>query len=182
MAHPSGRLIQRDYSQISQFDYYSHRDAPINQATNPDTKFSDLGRPLYGGGGITPDHVVTIPKANDFQDLMERKFAFYGYVATRFLATNPTILPSFQVSDNMLAEFKKYVRGRGIVFSDADFESNKDYVRRMIKAEVFQDRIGVAEAARVLLDADPQVLEALQRMPEAKQLSLNKTRRQVAQR
>jgi carboxyl-terminal processing protease len=179
---PSGRLIQRDYSQISQFDYYSHRDAPINQANNPDTKFSDLGRPLYGGGGITPDHTVTIPKPNDFQDLMERKFAFYGYVATRFLATNPTILPSFQVSDAMLAEFKKYIQGRGIVFSEADYESNKDYIKRMIKSEVLQDRIGVAEAARVLLDADPQVLEALKYMPEAKQLNQNKTRRQVAQR
>jgi len=82
----------------------------------------------------------------------------------------------------MLTEFKKYVRGRGIVFSDADFEANKEYIRRMIKAEVFQDRIGVAEAARVLLDADPQVLEALKYMPEAKQLSQNKTKRQVAQR
>jgi len=34
----------------------------------------------------------------------------------------------------------------------------------------------------VLLDADPQVLEALKYMPEAKQLNLNKTRRQLAQR
>ena len=44
----------------------------------------------------------------------------------------------------------------------------------MIKFEVFQDRLGVAEAARVLLDADPQVLAALNYMPEAKALSLNK--------
>src|SRR5205823_14106356 len=70
---PSGRLIQRDYSQISQFDYYSHRDTPTNPATNPDTKFSDLGRPLYGGGGITPDHVVKMPEATEFQKLMASK-------------------------------------------------------------------------------------------------------------
>jgi len=179
---PSGRLIQRDYSQISQFDYYNHRDTPTNPATNPDTKFSDLGRPLYGGGGITPDHVVSIPKRNEFQDLMERKYTFYGYVATRFLASNPTITTAFQVSDSMLAEFKKYVQGRGIAFSDADFESNKDYLKRMIKYEVFYERLGVAESARVLLDVDPQVLAALSYMPEAKTLSQSKTRRQVAQR
>src|SRR4029077_15388488 len=29
----SGGLIQRDYSQISQFDYYNHRDTPANPAT-----------------------------------------------------------------------------------------------------------------------------------------------------
>jgi hypothetical protein len=82
----------------------------------------------------------------------------------------------------MLADFKKYVQSRKIVFSDADFEANREYLKRMIKFEVFQDRLGVAEAARVLLDADPQVLAALSYMPEAKTLSQNKTRRQVAQR
>jgi hypothetical protein len=82
----------------------------------------------------------------------------------------------------MLADFKKHVQSRGIAFSDADFDTNRDYLKRLIKAEVFQDRLGVAEAARVLLDADPQVLAALGYMPEAKTLSLNKTRRQVASR
>lgn len=178
---PSGRLIQRDYSQISQFDYYNHRDTPTNPATNPDTKFSDLGRPLYGGGGITPDHIVTLPKTNEFQELMARKFAYFGFV-TKFLSTNPPINTSFQVSDSMLADFKKYIQSRGIDFSNQDFEANKDYLKRMIKSEIYQDRLGVTEAARVLLDADPQVLAALNYMPEAKALNQNKTRRQVAQR
>jgi carboxyl-terminal processing protease len=180
---PSGRLIQRDYSQISQFDYYNHRDTPANPAT-AETKFSDYGRPLYGGGGITPDHIVKIPEKTDFQKLMDNKFAFFGFVngQSGFLASNPTITPLFQVSDSMLGDFKKYVQSRGIAFSDADFEANRDYLKRMIKAEIFQDRLGVAESSRVLLDADPQVLAALEYMPEAKTLSLNKTRRQVAKR
>jgi len=178
---PSGRLIQRDYSQISQFDYYNHRDTPTNPATNPDTKYSDIGRPLYGGGGITPDHIVSIPKTNDFQELMARKYAYFGFV-TKFLGSNPTITTSFQISDGMLADFKKYLKSRSIEFTDADFEANRDYLKRMIKYEVYQDRLGVTEAARVLLDADPQVLAALNFMPEAKALNLNKARRQVAQR
>ena len=37
---PSGRLIQRDYSQISQFDYYNHRDEP---AKKDDIKHSESG-------------------------------------------------------------------------------------------------------------------------------------------
>jgi len=178
---PSGRLIQRDYSQISQFDYYNHRDTPVNPA-NTQTMFSDVGRPLFGGGGITPDHVVSIPELNDFQDLIARKYAVFGFVANFVLASNPTITLDFQVPDSMIADFKKYLKSRSIEFTDVDFESNKDYIKRMIKAEVFQDRLGVTEAARVVLDADPQVLAALNSMPEAKALNANKTRRQVAQR
>src|SRR5204862_6981877 len=113
---------------------------------------------------------------------MARKYTYFLYVTKIFLATNPTITPLCQVSDAMLADFKKSVQSRGITFSDADFESNKEYLKRMIKFEVFQDRLGVAEAARVLLDADPQVLAALMYMPEAKALNQTKTRRQVAQR
>ncbi|HET9131843.1 MAG TPA: hypothetical protein VFO86_12895, partial [Terriglobia bacterium] len=94
----------------------------------------------------------------------------------------PTITPLFQVSDSMLTDFKKYVQSRGIAFSESEFDANRDYLKRMIKAEIFQDRLGVAESARVLLDADPQVLAALEYMPKAKELNQNKTRRQVATR
>ncbi|PYS25602.1 MAG: S41 family peptidase, partial [Acidobacteria bacterium] len=45
---PSGRLIQRDYSQISQFDYYNHRET--SPAKRDDIKHSDIGRIVYGGG------------------------------------------------------------------------------------------------------------------------------------
>src|SRR5262249_30700543 len=46
---PSGRLIQRDYSNKSFFDYYYHKD---ENARNPlDVKMTDSGRTVYGGGG-----------------------------------------------------------------------------------------------------------------------------------
>src|SRR6185436_7977958 len=58
---PSGRLIQRDYS--SYFDYYTHADAGspevTGKAVDPSQIFeTDLGRKVYGGGGITPDVLV----------------------------------------------------------------------------------------------------------------------------
>jgi carboxyl-terminal processing protease len=60
---------------------------------------------------------------------------------------------------------------RDVEFSEADFEANKDYVKRMIKYEVFYNRMGVAEASRVLLEGDPQLLKALELIPEARELS-----------
>src|SRR5438067_1533611 len=84
---PSGRLIQRDYSQISQFDYYNHREtAP---AKKDDIKHSDTGRIVYGGGGITPDYVVEEPKITEFQTLLASKYAVYTFVRD-FLAKNPS--------------------------------------------------------------------------------------------
>src|SRR5689334_6754697 len=53
---PSGRLIQRDYSNVSLYDYYFERDDNNNNnVSNKEVKLTDSGRTVYGGGGITPD-------------------------------------------------------------------------------------------------------------------------------
>jgi carboxyl-terminal processing protease len=176
---PSGRLIQRDYSQISQFDYYNHRET-VAPPKKEDIKRSDIGRVVYGGGGITPDHLVEETKVNDFQDLLVKRFAFYTFVRD-FLAKNPTIEMSFLVSDALLNEFKQHITKRGIQFAEKDFQENRDYVKRLIKYEVFYNRFGVSEASRVLLDGDPQVLKAIDLIPEARDLAM-KARRQLAER
>jgi carboxyl-terminal processing protease len=175
---PSGRLIQRDYSHISQFDYYNHRDgAPPKK---DDIKHSDLGRVVYGGGGITPDYIVDEPKANDFQTLLAAKYAVYTFVRD-FLAKNPQVDLSFQVSDAFVDQFKQHIAKRGIEFTEKDFADNRDFIKRSLKYEIFYNRFGVSEAGRVLLEGDPQVIKALDLIPEARDLAA-KARRQVAER
>ena len=62
---PSGRLIQRDYSKKSFYDYYFHRD---ENARNPvDVKMTEGGRTVYGGGGITPDEKYETAKLDRLQ-------------------------------------------------------------------------------------------------------------------
>jgi carboxyl-terminal processing protease len=175
---PSGRLIQRDYSQISQFDYYNHRET--TPAKRDDIKRSDIGRVVYGGGGITPDYVVEEPKANDFQDLMVKRFAIYTFVRD-YLAKNPPIDVSFQVSDALLSEFQQHLTKRGIGFTDKEFQDNRDYLKRMIRYEIVYNRLGVSDAARVLLEGDPLVVKGMELIPEAKDLA-GKARRQLAER
>ncbi|HZF38663.1 MAG TPA: S41 family peptidase, partial [Blastocatellia bacterium] len=62
---PSGRLIQRDYSKGSLFEYYYRRgidgDAPQASTQTNDVKKTDLGRVVYGGGGIDPDVKIDGP-------------------------------------------------------------------------------------------------------------------------
>jgi len=172
---PSGRLIQRDYSHISQFDYLNHRDAP---AKKDDIKRSDLGRELYGGGGITPDYVIPEPKSNEFQDSMARHFAFFTF-GRDFLAKNPTVDTSFQVTDALLEQFKQHLQKRNVDFTEKDFQANKDWLKRYIRYEIVYNRLGVAEATHGLLEGDPQVLKALELMPEARDLAA-KARKNLA--
>jgi len=116
---------------------------------------------------------------NDFQTLLVSKFAFYTFVRD-FLAKNPPVDRSFQVSDAMIDQFKQHALKRGVQFSDKDFNDNRDFVKRSIKYEIFYNKFGVSDAARVLLEDDPQIMKAIDLIPEAKDLA-SKARRQVAE-
>ena len=79
---PSGRLIQRDYTNKSFFDYYYHKD---ENAQNPlDVKMTDSGRTVYGGGGITPDEKYVAPKLDALQTELLRKGAFFNFTRHYF--------------------------------------------------------------------------------------------------
>src|SRR6185369_1361310 len=50
---PTGRSIQRDYSKTSIYDYYLHRTSDPSAEQQGEAVLTDLGRRVYGGGGIT---------------------------------------------------------------------------------------------------------------------------------
>ena len=174
---PSGRLIQRDYSQISQFDYYNHRDNPVDSKKR-EVKYSDNGRIVYGGGGITPDVVVERPVPNEFQTAMLENFAFFSF-ADEFFKTNPTIDMSFRVSDAMVEDFKQHLKFRQIPFTDKDIQDNLDFVKMRIRHEIFYKRLGNAEAQKVLDEGDIQLQRAIELLPEAKKVQQKVTRQSV---
>jgi len=175
---PSGRLIQRDYSQISQYDYYSHRDNPNDKKR--EVKYSDNGRIVYGGGGITPDVIVTRPMLNDFQSEMLDAFAFFSF-ADEFFKTNPSINANFQVSNAMIEDFKKHLKARQIPYTDKDIADNVDFIKMRIRHEIFYKRLGNSEAQKVLDEGDIQLQKAIELLPEAKKVQ-QKVNRQSAQR
>ena len=79
---PSGRLIQRDYSNISFLDYYYGKRTETKNLQ--DVKSTDSGRTVYGGGGITPDEKYEPPKYNKFQTDLLTKYEFFNFTAKWF--------------------------------------------------------------------------------------------------
>src|ERR1700726_4949767 len=88
---PSGRLIQRDYSNISLYDYYYNRDSSESSNTaNREVKLTDSGRTVYGGGGITPDVNIPAIKSNHFQDTLLQHYAFFNFAKRYVVSHKPT--------------------------------------------------------------------------------------------
>jgi carboxyl-terminal processing protease len=183
---PSGRLIQRDYSG-STFEYFflNGGDASVDDDhKGREIRTTDSGRQVYGGGGITPDMIVKTREPNRFEARLASKDVFFQYArrltsgevpsAPNFKAQNDEksakAIPSLEVTDSILADFKYFLREHQIEFTDEDFQANVDFIKRRILQEVYTSRFGLQEGFRIAIQGDTQVLKALEEMPEAKAL------------
>jgi carboxyl-terminal processing protease len=191
---PSGRLIQRDYSNGGFYDYYTRggsnrfdeKDQPAAKPTGPESR-TDTGRPVYGGGGIMPDETIKPRSINISQ--------------TRLL--NPLFFFSRELVNGRVAGFESYKWQRGIDFEHelqpADFpfndvlfkafkdfvakepswknmlaqlDHNRDFVGLQLRYNVITAAYGKVSADRVLVQDDPQVSKAIDVLPRARELAM----------
>ena len=168
---PSGRLIQRDYSNISLYDYYYSRDSESSNTANREVKLTDSGRTVYGGGGITPDVNIPAVKSNHFQDTLLQHYAFFNFAKRYVVNHKPT--KSFEVDDATMQDFRKSVDEANIPYTQAELIDNSDWIKSNIKAEIFTDAFGQDEGMKVRAESDPEVVKGLELLPQAKALADN---------
>jgi len=143
------------------------------------------GRVFYGGGGITPDIDV---KPFAFSPLRNR-IAESAFQFTRQLAAGLiTGLESYKVqkvqygknaraqdfpiNDRVLEAFRSFVRtDTESQLTPAQLDEELDFVKLRLREEIVTAAYSNDAGARVLLDSDPQVLRALEALPEAKRLA-----------
>jgi carboxyl-terminal processing protease len=165
---PSGRLIQRDYSSVSLYDYYYNREQEENPP-NKEVRLTDSGRTVFGGGGITPDVKIPAIKTTRFEDSLLIKYAFFNFGA--YYLNGRTIDKNFQVTDAVMQEFRKFLDAQKIPHTEADLTEGMDWIKAQIKAELFISQFGQQEGMKVRAEADPQVISALSDLPKAKELA-----------
>ena len=187
---PSGRLIQRDYSG-STFDYYYLSSASASSKQR-ETKYTDSGRKVLGGGGISPDIQVPIRELNRVEALLQSKDVFFEYArrltsgqvaaASNFQLplkneeVNTTAgkgsrpVPKLEITDAIMDDFKTFLRSRNVELTDEDIQSNVDFIKRRIKQEVYTSSFGMQEGFKIAIQGDTQVVKALEALPEAKVL------------
>jgi len=168
---PSGRLIQRNYQGLSLYDYYNHAGALAADSSNKEVKLTDSGRTVYGGGGITPDQKIVTPKTNRFQDELVYKDVFFHF-APVYVASH-TVDKNFQVDDEVISEFKKFLTSQDVEFTDADINGVRDWLNARIKKDIVTIQFGQLEGLRTMAEWDPTIQKALSYMPEAQALEDN---------
>jgi carboxyl-terminal processing protease len=175
---PSGRLIQRDYTGVSLYDYYYNREGE-EKTNGHEVKLTDSGRTVYGGGGISPDVKIPAVKSTHLQDSLLQHYAFFNFAKKYVMDHHPN--KTFEVDENVMQEFRRFLDEQKLPYTEAEFMEVSDWLRSNIKAEILVDVFGQEEGQKVRAEADPQVTKALELLPKAKELAEN-AKRTVAER
>jgi carboxyl-terminal processing protease len=173
---PSGRLIQRDYSHVSLYDYYnrSEKDPP----PHTQMKLTDGGREVFGGGGITPDIHFKDPKLNPVEERLLDEDAFFNF-SRHYLGIHKTIPPDFKVDDAVIADFRKYLESHNEPITDQELAPNMAFIQEHIRVPLVAAIYGQTKADEITVENDPEVQKALDSFDQAKQL-LAQARRYMA--
>ena len=185
---PFGRSLQRDYSSGSIYDYYTHgQDNPETADTDAKPKPAGVavttpsGRTLYGGRGIEPDIVVPGQKFNALRGRVNEAAFFFvrqlvagkipGYEAQKVekQSFKQVLQPNeFSVNDRLFEAFRTFAAGEAKNGLTAEnINSMADYARTRLREEIATANYSTEAGIQALLETDPQILKAIEVMPQA---------------
>ena len=194
---PSGRLIQRDYSNGGFYDYYTR--GGTNRLEQKETEVkpvgpesrTDTGRPVYGGGGITPDEAIKQANLTLMQNRLRHPMFFFTrelihgripgfdkYRVDRPIEFGHDLQPTdFPVTDALFRAFKDFVaREPAWKALVPQVDKNRSYVESQLRWDIVTVAYGSVTALQVLMKEDPQVAKAVEVVPRARELAMSARR------
>jgi carboxyl-terminal processing protease len=192
---PSGRLIQRDYSNGGFYNYYfpgglAAEKNNQNPQSGPESH-TDTGRAVYGGGGISPDEVVKpgliSPAERHLRDILfaysleltsGRVAGFESYKVQRAIEFDHELADEdYPVTDALFKDLKKFAAGKPIFKVTPDqLDKSRTFAERQLRYNLLSAAYGYRTATQVFNDADPQIARAVDAMPRARELALAASR------
>ena len=179
---PLGRQIQRDYKNENKEEYFAEakkrhekEGANFNHLAEMDSSrqifHTRSGKTVLGGGGITPDYLLTNHELSDYTLSLRSKNIFYHYIRS-YLDKNKLRLKKkygndlkrfkreFKFTNSEIDSFIKFADKNGVRFVKNQFENDKYYIKDRLKANVAKEFWKNNGWYYVLLEDDEQFLKA----------------------
>jgi carboxyl-terminal processing protease len=178
---PSGRLIQRDYSSVSFFDYYYRKNTEARNSA--DVKMTDSGRTVYGGGGISPDEKFAVPESpcvgqtgnlpacwGPLETGMYLNYTFANYTKHFFTVHTEKLPVGWNLDAAQMDTFHQWLKDQKVEFTDDQFAKEYDMIRRRLEADIYKTAFNLDESRKYSLETDPEVLAAVAALPKSEAL------------
>jgi carboxyl-terminal processing protease len=181
---PSGRSIQRDYSEIGRYDYFSHR-GPAADIGKPYFEARTVtGRTVLGGDGICPDEKVDTVELTRAQiEILDGIFYFsrdwyagrinsLPHLHTEALSPGEHInVGELPEKELLLTAFKSFVQSnKSWNIDEMVLQRESDFIALRIRQSIATAVFGSVAAGQILTEDDPRIVSALKALPPAARL------------
>ncbi|HMI30759.1 MAG TPA: S41 family peptidase [Candidatus Limnocylindrales bacterium] len=163
---PSGRCIQKDEQlkdgALAEEDDSDEPDKPeaVTDTKKPKPEYrTEMGRVVYGGGGITPDvELVEVKLPRVIEDL-EAKQVFFKY-AVKYAAKHKEAPAGYALTSGIREDFMQLLRDEKVEVNADSLADARRWVDSGIRRELGRRYGGEEEAYRIALEDDEQVKSA----------------------
>lgn len=173
---PSGRSIQKERvldenGRLVEVQPDSGSESDSARAARPIFR-STGGRPVYGGGAITPDVVVPYDTMSSAELKLARalvphsqdlNIVLYDYA----FGLKDEVRPDFQVTAAMRDGFRQRLEAKGVTVDRADWDAGRGYVDRLLDIRISRFAFGDSTAKRREIPEDVQLLRAMELLRRA---------------
>ena len=185
---PSGRSIQKDYSQIENF--LLNREVPEE---NREVAYTASGRKVLGQGGIAPDYEVKF-SYNILTYNMLARGLFFAYarnfaerktpLSKTYVFPNGADIPledisggrkvfsaDLKVDAQILEDFKLFLREKKFEFEEDDFNQTLSQIQQELQRELISAVYSIDAGTKIYRLNDPVIKKAIEVFPEAEALA-----------
>ena len=161
---PSGRLIQRDYSHETLYDYFFHEGRATPDPN--DRRTTDSGRSVFGGNGIAPDQEYRAPRRDRLEAALDR-IGLFNFTRAYFASHQAKLPPGWMPGNDTVEELHDYLLAHGYQFTEAEFTRDHDWIKRYLAKEMYIWAFDVDESDRVFAITDPEAAQAVDALAQA---------------
>jgi carboxyl-terminal processing protease len=152
----NGRLVEVLPDSLENDSVRAQR--PLYRSTN--------GRPVYGGGAITPDVIVpydtmTTAEQRLARALVPRSQDVYLALDDYAFSLKDQVRPDFQVTAAMRDGFRQRLEAKGVAVDRAEWDAGREYVDRLLLNRIARRAFGDSTAKRREIPEDTQLRTAV---------------------
>jgi carboxyl-terminal processing protease len=144
---PSGRCIQKPErakrQSVQEEPEEEGEESEIVEAEEKEVFFTKGGREVYGGGGIVPDLEIEQERLKPIEINLERQSMFFSF-AVSYIAKHPEISRNFEVDDQILAEFRQFLKEKEFTYKsnlEMELEPLRGRIEKEEKSEIFSQSL-----------------------------------------
>ncbi|MCI0514465.1 S41 family peptidase [candidate division KSB1 bacterium] len=193
---PCGRSIQRDYHFKSKDQYYAEAYPDSSNSTEvvpnqAQVYYTLQGRPIYAGGGITPDIVIpgaihsVSPELKQIYYFSRTSHSIFELLVDNYIHQNEfgfnlrqardstqveIFIDRFRMTPALITQFKKAVAAADYEFTAEQIQKNLTALQFIIMREIAFRLWGKYGRFRIQATQDQQMRGAIEHFPAAQQL------------